>query len=55
MNTNRISVLFVEDDPLTVSFYKRVLGSLVNDLYIAENGQDGLKLYIEKKTGPYHY
>ncbi len=49
MNTNRISVLFVEDDPLTVSFYKRVLGPLVNDLYIAENGQDGLKLYIEKK------
>ncbi len=49
MNINRISVLFVEDDPLTVSFYKRVLGPLVNDLYIAENGQDGLKLYLEKK------
>ncbi len=49
MSTNRISVLFVEDDPLTVSFYKRVLRPLVNDLYIAENGHDGLKLYIEER------
>ncbi len=41
----KISVLFVEDDPITTSFYKRVLAPLVSELLIADNGKTGAELY----------
>jgi two-component system, NtrC family, sensor kinase len=40
-----ISVLFVEDDDLLRAIYERILDKLVDRLYIASNGKEGIEAY----------
>ncbi len=40
-----ISILFVEDEELLRAIYERILEKVVNRLYIAENGKEGLEQY----------
>lgn len=42
-----ISVLFVEDEELLRAIYERILDKLVNRLYVAPNGKEGLNAYHE--------
>lgn len=42
-----ISVLFVEDEHVLRKVYGRMISNLVDQLYIAENGQEGLDMYRE--------
>ncbi len=44
-----ISILFVEDEELLRAIYERILDKVVNRLYIAENGKEGLEKYREHK------
>jgi C4-dicarboxylate-specific signal transduction histidine kinase len=44
-----ISVLFVEDEVLLRAIYERILQKVVQTLYIAENGKDGLEKYHKYK------
>ena len=45
-----ISILFVEDEGLLRAIYERILVNLVETLYVAENGKEGLEIY--KKYHP---
>lgn len=49
MKKQDISLLYVEDEKILRNIYQRILSSRVRDLYIAENGEDGLKLYKKHK------
>lgn len=40
-----VSVLYVEDEPLTRAVFARILERKVSDLYQAENGEEGLELF----------
>jgi len=40
-----VSVLYVEDEPLTRAVFARILERKVSNLYQAENGEEGLELY----------
>lgn len=40
-----VSVLYVEDEPLTRAVFARILERVVSNLYQAENGEEGLKLF----------
>ncbi len=44
-----ISLLYVEDERVTREQVSRILQRVVTDLYVAENGRDGLALYREKQ------
>ncbi|MCF8369313.1 MAG: response regulator [Bacteroidales bacterium] len=44
-----ISVLFVEDEDLLRAIYERILDKIVKQLYIAENGKEGLEAYREHR------
>ncbi len=44
-----ISVLFVDDNETIRQLYRRILEKHVNHLYIAENGSNGLELYLKHK------
>jgi len=44
-----ISLLYVEDERVTREQVSRILQRIVTELYVAENGQEGLKLYQEKR------
>lgn len=44
-----ISLLYVEDERVTREQVSRILSRIVTELYVAENGRDGLKLYREKR------
>ncbi len=43
-----ISLLYVEDERITREQISRILQRVVTDLYIAEDGRQGLKIYKEK-------
>lgn len=43
-----ISLLYVEDERVTREQVSRILQRIVTELYVAENGQEGLDLYREK-------
>jgi len=45
-----VSVLYVEDEPLTRAVFARILERKVSNLYQAENGEEGLELF--KMHGP---
>jgi len=49
MEKLKISVLYVEDEMILRIIYVRILERLVEKLYVAENGQEGLKVYQDKK------
>ena len=40
-----VSVLYVEDEPLTRAVFARILERKVSNLYQAENGEEGLELF----------
>ena len=44
-----ISLLYVEDERVTREQISRILQRIVTDLHVAENGQQGLELYQEKR------
>ncbi len=44
-----ISVLYVEDEKILRNVYQTILGKRVRELYIAENGENGLHVFREKK------
>ena len=44
-----ISLLYVEDERVTREQISRILQRIVTELYVAENGQEGLALYREKR------
>jgi diguanylate cyclase (GGDEF)-like protein/PAS domain S-box-containing protein len=44
-----ISLLYVEDERVTREQISRILQRIVTELYVAENGQEGLELYREKR------
>ncbi|MCD4736993.1 MAG: response regulator [Bacteroidales bacterium] len=44
-----ISILYVEDEHVLRLIYVRTLERIVSNLYVAENGLEGLRLYEEKK------
>jgi len=44
-----ISLLYVEDERVTREQISRILQRNVTELYVAENGQEGLELYREKR------
>ncbi|GAB4314258.1 MAG: hypothetical protein Kow00127_05470 [Bacteroidales bacterium] len=44
-----ISVLFVEDEELLRAIYQRILGRVVERLYVATNGKEGLEAYQRYK------
>lgn len=44
-----ISLLYVEDERVTREQISRILQRIVTSLYVAENGQQGLELYREKR------
>ncbi len=44
-----ISLLYVEDERVTREQVSRILQRIVTELHVAENGQEGLKLYQEKR------
>ncbi|KAF0128782.1 MAG: multi-sensor signal transduction histidine kinase [Bacteroidetes bacterium] len=45
MEKFNISVLFVDDEKILRTVYKRVIGDWVDVVYLAENGVEGLELY----------
>jgi diguanylate cyclase (GGDEF)-like protein len=47
---NNISVLYVEDETDVREFTGKLLESLVKNIYLAENGEEGLKLFKEKSN-----
>lgn len=44
-----ISLLYVEDERVTREQVSRILQRVVTDLYVAENGRQGLELYRQKR------
>lgn len=44
-----ISLLYVEDERVTREQVSRILQRIVTDLHVAENGQQGLELYQQKR------
>ncbi|SJZ60016.1 response regulator receiver modulated diguanylate cyclase with PAS/PAC sensor [Trichlorobacter thiogenes] len=44
-----ISLLYVEDERVTREQISRILQRIVTELYVAENGQEGLEIYREKR------
>lgn len=44
-----ISLLYVEDERVTREQISRILQRIVTELHVAENGQEGLALYLEKR------
>ena len=44
-----ISMLYVEDEKVTREQVSRILQRVVTELHVAENGRQGLELYIEKR------
>ncbi|HVI46350.1 MAG TPA: ATP-binding protein [Chitinophaga sp.] len=44
---SRINVLIIEDDRLSANMYRRFLTELCNRVFIAENGEDGIRLASE--------
>ncbi len=44
-----ISLLYVEDERVTREQISRILQRIVTELFVAENGQEGLALYREKR------
>ena len=46
---NDFSLLYVEDDALTQKIMKSVLSGYFKDIYVANNGLDGIELYKEKR------
>lgn len=49
MEKHKISLLYVEDEKILRSIYKKVLSEVVSELYIAEDGEEGLKLYKQHR------
>ena len=49
MNHYDISLLYIEDERVTREQISRILQRIVTELYVAENGQEGLELYREKR------
>lgn len=47
MPLSKLSILYVEDEPEIVSLMKELLEDEVKTLYIANNGEEGLKMYEE--------
>lgn len=43
-----IKLLLVEDDVVTMSIYKRILGSLFSNILIATNGEEGFNLFQQE-------
>ncbi len=43
-----LRVLYVEDEVLTRQAFEKILQRRVKELFIAENGKDGLEKFIEK-------
>jgi two-component system, cell cycle response regulator len=44
-----ISILYVEDERVTREQISRILQRIATELYVAENGQEGLEIYLEKR------
>lgn len=44
-----VSVLYVEDEPLTRAVFARILDRKVSNLFQAENGEEGLELFKEHR------
>ena len=47
--TNNFSILYIEDDSLTQKIIVNVLGKRFNEIFVASDGVEGIKLYHEKK------
>jgi len=45
----KINILYVEDDKTTQELIQEILLSSCNEVYVADNGEEGLALYKEKK------
>ncbi|MBS4059709.1 MAG: response regulator [Bacteroidetes bacterium] len=45
MEKSEISVLFVDDEKILRTVYSKLLGDRVENVYLAENGQQGLEIY----------
>jgi DNA-binding response OmpR family regulator len=46
---SRVTLLIVEDDENTLNSLQAILKKYLKDVYIAKDGQDGLKLFKEKR------
>ena len=49
MRLKKFTILYVEDDKTTQEIIKEILRYSCKEVFIADNGEDGLKLYKEKK------
>lgn len=45
MEKSEISVMFVDDEKILRTVYSKLLGDRVENVYLAENGQQGLEIY----------
>jgi YesN/AraC family two-component response regulator len=49
MEKLNISVLFVDDDKIIRTVYKRIIGDLVDNVYFASDGIEGLSMFYEHR------
>ena len=49
MELKNLSALVVEDDPLIRDAMARTVKRMVGEVYLAENGREGLELFLEKR------
>ena len=49
MRLKKINILYVEDDKTTQELIQEILLSSCNEVYVADDGEEGLALYKEKK------
>ncbi len=49
MDKLNISVLFVDDEKILRTVYSKIIGSWVQEVYLAENGVEGIALYNKHK------
>lgn len=47
--TNNFSILYIEDDKLTQKIIVNVLSKRFNEIFVASDGIEGIKVYYEKK------
>ena len=49
MRLKKFTILYVEDDKTTQELIKEILISSCKEVFVADNGEEGLRLYNEKK------
>ncbi|MCF8343805.1 MAG: response regulator, partial [Bacteroidales bacterium] len=49
MNKINISLLYVEDEKILRNVYQKILSKRISEIYVAENGEEGLALYEQHR------